>query len=59
MGWDGEVCKRAHMNPCALGDEVARQVEVLHGFTDGDVAGREQPQRLLEARLQLPKGKCE
>lgn len=39
------------MYPCALGDVVARQVEVLHGFAYGDVAGREQPQRLFEARL--------
>ena len=39
------------MQPCALGDEVACQVEVPHGFAHSDVAGREQPQRLLEARL--------
>lgn len=37
------------MHPGALGNKVAVQVQVLHSLPDGDVAGREQPQRLLRA----------
>lgn len=41
------------MDPAALLHKETIEVEVLYGFTDGDVAGREHPQTLLEGRLHV------
>ena len=41
-----------HMDPGALWHKVAIQVQVLHSLPNCDVAGREQPQRLLHARAE-------
>ena len=40
------------MDPGALWHKVAVQVQILHSLPNCDVAGREQPQRLLYARTE-------
>ena len=41
------------MHPGALGHKVAVQVQILNSLPDGDVARREQPQRLLHAMFRV------
>ena len=41
------------MHPGALGHKVAIQVQILNSLPDGNVAWREEPQRLLHALLRV------